>query len=73
MSKFTKSSGLLGTNATYAVDEKGICTITIDLTQRLGDSASGKTIIVGTTSGNKEIPGTGVTVGLNAYVKKPKD
>jgi len=41
----------------------------IDISKRLGPSKSGKTIIVATTSGNKVIPGTEVTLGLNAYVK----
>jgi hypothetical protein len=43
--------------------------ITIDLKKRLGPSASGKTVIVATTSGNQKIDGTDVTIGINAYVK----
>ena len=43
----------------------------IDLSKRLGPSASGKTVIVATTSGNQPIPGTdGVVLGLNAYIKR---
>lgn len=42
----------------------------IDLNKRLGPSASGKTTIVATTSGNQPIPGTDVVIGLNAYVKR---
>ena len=45
-------------------------TIVIDLTQRLGESASGKSITVASTGGNQTIPGTDVVLGLNAYVKK---
>ena len=42
----------------------------IDLSKRLGPSASGKTVIVATTSGNKQIEGSDVILGLNAYVKR---
>jgi cysteine synthase len=52
------------------VSVKGsIATITIDLAQNLGPSKSGKTVLVATTSGNVNIPGTDVTLGLNAYRK----
>ena len=44
--------------------------ITIDLSKRLGHSASGKSIIVASTGGNQPIPGTDVVLGLNAYVRK---
>lgn len=43
--------------------------ITIDLAHRGGTSASGKTVRVASTNGNQRIPGTDVTLGLNAYVK----
>ena len=43
--------------------------ITIDLAERHGRSASGKTEIVATTSGNQRIEGTSVVLGLNAYLK----
>jgi hypothetical protein len=37
-------------------------------------SASGKTLVVATTSGNKEtdvkVDGKNVTIGLNAYIKR---
>ena len=42
----------------------------IDISKRLGPSASGKTTIVATTSGNQPIPGTDVVIVLNAYVKR---
>ncbi len=42
----------------------------IDVTKRLGPSASGKTTIVATTSGNQPIPGTDVILGLNCYTKR---
>ena len=50
--------------------EGDILHLEIDLSKRIGPSASGKTIIVATTSGNKEIPGSSVILGLNAYTKR---
>jgi len=47
----------------------GKAIITIDLAKRGGRSASGKTIRVASTAGNKLIEGTDVVLGLNAYVK----
>lgn len=46
-----------------------IATITIDLSQNLGKSASGKSSLVASTHGNVNIPGSDVTLGLNAYRK----
>jgi hypothetical protein len=47
-----------------------IMTITVDLSKDQGPSASGKTIIIGTTAGNARV-GAGalgdVNVGLNVY------
>ena len=42
----------------------------IDLSQEHGPSASGKTTIVATTSGNKPVGNTDVIIGLNAYKKR---
>ncbi len=39
----------------------------VDLTQEQGPSSSGKTMIIGTTSGNAQIPGREEFVGLNVY------
>jgi hypothetical protein len=48
-----------------------VLTITVDLSKRLGKSASGKTTIVATTSGNQPVPGgDGVIIGLNLYTKE---
>lgn len=45
-------------------------TIEVDLSQRNGKSASGKTTIIATTSGNQPVPGgDGAIIGLNIYVK----
>lgn len=68
-SKFNKQSLTAGKNVSMSVDEKGCLTIKIDLTKDFGNSASGKTVIVGTTSGNVPIGDTGVTIGINAYRK----
>lgn len=49
-------------------------TITVDLTKEFGRSASGKTIVIATTSGNQDVPGheeEGMKIGLNIY-KKPQ-
>jgi len=44
-----------------------ILKITVDLTQDLGPSKSGKTIMVATTNGNASIPNTEEMMGLNVY------
>ncbi len=42
--------------------------IMIDLSQELGESASGKSIIIATTGGNVSVPGhEEIKVGLNVY------
>ena len=47
-----------------------VLTITIDLSKDLGPSASGKSLLIASTAGNVEIPGTGGAVlGLNLYRK----
>ena len=56
----------LGENISYFV-ENDILTITIDLKHRGGLSASGKTLRVASTNGNKPIDGTPVILGVNAY------
>lgn len=59
----------LGQNIEAVVDGDTL-TLRIKLSERLGPSASGKTTIVATTSGNKPIGDTGVIIGLNAYIKR---
>lgn len=45
--------------------------LTVDLSKSFGASASGKTIIIGTTEGNQPVAGhPGVSVGVNVYKKK---
>jgi len=47
--------------------------IRVDLAKRLGDSKSGKTVLVATTEGNVKVPGSKeIQIGLNVYEKKPK-
>ena len=46
--------------------------ITIDLGKKGKPSASGKTIVIASTRGNKAIEGTDVTMGLNLY-KYPEE
>ena len=49
-----------------------VLTITVDLSQRLGPSASGKTEIIATTAGNATVPGQSepIKVGLNVYTPR---
>ena len=47
-----------------------ILTVTVDLSKNLGRSKSGKTIIVASSHGNKEVV-DGIYMGLNIY-KYPK-
>lgn len=50
-----------------------VLTITVDLSQDHGPSSSGKTIIVGSTSGFVGVPDTeGISVGLNVVRKGNK-
>lgn len=54
------------------MDLKGnILTITIDMSKDFGKSASGKTITVASTRGNKrfDVGGKAIFVGVNAYTK----
>ena len=47
-----------------------VLTITVDLSQNQGKSASGKNTIIASTGGNIEIPnGNGAKLGLNIYRK----
>lgn len=49
--------------------EGDILILKVDLTKEFGPSASGKTIMIGTTEGNQTIPGREEKVGLNVYKK----
>ena len=56
----------LGKNVQFEVKGDKL-TLTFDLKKEQGLSGSGKSTIVATTSGNVKVPGTDVTLGLNAY------
>jgi len=46
--------------------------LTVDLSKEVGPSKTGKTIIIGTSSGNEKVPGNSeIQFGLNVF-KKPK-
>lgn len=51
-----------------------VLTITIDLSERHGPSASGKTIMIASTQGNQKLepPHEGISFGLNVYTKADK-
>ena len=54
-------------NVTFEVQGERLV-IVVDLAQESGVSASGKSIIIGTTGGNVGVPGMeNVKVGLNVY------
>ena len=62
------ASKLIGENVDVQINgTKAV--ITLDLEHRGERSASGKTVRVASTEGNKTIPGTDIVIGLNAYVK----
>ena len=49
-----------------------ILTITVDLTERHGASASGKTVMIASTQGNQKLdaPHSAISFGLNVYTKE---
>lgn len=69
----TKYQGRITMSNTKFAVKGNILTITIDLSQNLGMSATGKSQMVASTHGNVLVEGTdGLTVGLNAYRKVQK-
>lgn len=47
-----------------------ILTLTVDLSKEFGPSASGKTVIISSSEGNKSVPGfEDIKIGLNVYRK----
>lgn len=63
-----KTTDTIGNGVDVEYDDETL-TITIDLTKTYGESGSGKSIIIASTKGNKDLE-NGVTVGLNIYRKK---
>ena len=52
------------------VEKKGnSLVLTVDLSTKVGDSKSGKSVVIATTGGNVDV-GDGIMVGLNVYKKK---
>ena len=50
--------------------EGNILTIKVDISQRFGQSSSGKSTIVASTEGNQSLPGhEEIKIGLNVYTK----
>ena len=63
---------VLGKGVIYSVDEKGLLSIEIDTTKDFGLSSSGKSTIIASSSGNKQIElpnGQVAYLGLNLYIK----
>lgn len=56
-------------NCEMRIDNE-ILTIEVDLSKTFGPSKSGKTIVIASTKGNKEIGNTGCYIGLNVYKYK---
>ncbi|PKL60838.1 MAG: hypothetical protein CVV33_00595 [Methanomicrobiales archaeon HGW-Methanomicrobiales-4] len=51
--------------------EGNILTMVVDLSQRHGESKSGKSIAIASTEGNISIPDHDeIKIGLNVYIKK---
>ena len=61
----------IGKNVEFKVEGKKL-TLVIDLEAEQGLSGSGKSTIVATSSGNVQVPGTDVTLGINAYCRPKK-
>lgn len=50
-----------------------VLTITIDLNARLGNSKSGKSIVIATSEGNQTLEGhSDIKIGLNCYMTAEK-
>jgi hypothetical protein len=57
----------LGSNVTMS-KSGNVVTISIDLSKSLGNSKSGKNVLIATTGGNTTLPGTGgIKLGVNCY------
>lgn len=62
----------LGRNARYTV-ENGILTITVDLSKNLGNSESGKSVLIANSGGHQQLQGLddGRLVKVNLTVSQP--
>ena len=59
----------IGTNIKASVEGTKL-TMEIDLSKDLGESKSGKTILLASTNGNQPIAGSNAIIGMNVYRKK---
>lgn len=57
-------------NVKMSTSKDGKLTIVVDLTKDFGQSASGKSVVIATTAGNKPVPGADAMIGLNVYRSK---
>jgi len=56
----------IGSNVSMVRDGDKVL-IQIDLTQELGQSKTGKSTLIASTQGNRNVPGTDVKLGINCY------
>jgi hypothetical protein len=57
-------------NVKLAINGK-LLTITVDLSKEQGESKSGKSVVIGSSDGNVDVPGAkAIKLGLNVYRAK---
>jgi hypothetical protein len=67
MAKATKLQGtVIGRNVAVTA-EGNVIVIRVDASAEGVESKSGKSVVIGTTNGNVDIPGLGLKIGLNVY------
>ena len=60
-------------NVRTSVQKEKYLVIQVDISKEIGISKSGRSNLVGTTCGEKQIPGTDIYINVNCYRKIPKD
>ena len=60
-------------NVLVTLSSPNVVTLLVDLSKDLGSSSTGKTTIVGSSSGNKPLGGSGALVGLNVFAKATRN
>ncbi len=68
-----KFAPMPGTKGIEIAREEGYVYLRFPIAKNYGQSKSGNSYIVATTSGNKSIPGTQTMLGLNAYRATPSE
>jgi hypothetical protein len=66
MAKTKMQGAVIGRNVTVTA-EGNVIVIRVDSEAEGVESKSGKSVVIGTTNGNVEIPGLGLKIGLNVY------